>query len=50
MELLHDVGHIESHFSPFGDSVTIGKDTCTVCTKRTRGSEIILDEPDGTPR
>jgi hypothetical protein len=24
MELLGDVGHMESHFSPFGDSVTIG--------------------------
>jgi hypothetical protein len=24
MELLGDVGHVESHFSLFGDSVTIG--------------------------
>jgi hypothetical protein len=24
MELLGDVGHVESHFSPFGDSVTVG--------------------------
>ena len=23
---------------------------CTVCAKRTIGSEIILDAPDGTPR
>jgi hypothetical protein len=23
MELLRDVGHVESHFSPFGDSVSI---------------------------
>jgi hypothetical protein len=25
-------------------------DSCTVCTKHTIGSEIILDVPDGTPR
>jgi hypothetical protein len=24
--------------------------SCTVCVKRTIGSEIILDAPDGTPR
>jgi hypothetical protein len=24
MELLGDVGHLESHFSPFGDSVSVG--------------------------
>jgi hypothetical protein len=23
MELLGDVGHVESHFSPFGDSVSV---------------------------
>jgi hypothetical protein len=26
------------------------QDRCTVCVKRTIGSEIILDAPDGTPR
>ena len=25
------------------------QDSCTVCAKRTIGSEIILDTPDGTP-
>ena len=25
------------------------QDRCTVCVKRTIGSEIILDTPDGTP-
>jgi hypothetical protein len=25
-------------------------DRCMVCAKRTIGSEIILDTPDGTPR
>jgi hypothetical protein len=24
MKLLGDVGHVESHFNPFGDSVTVG--------------------------
>ena len=26
------------------------QDRCTVCVKRTIGSEISLDAPDGTPR
>jgi hypothetical protein len=26
------------------------EDRCTVCAKRTTGSKIILDVPDGTPR
>ena len=26
------------------------QDRCIVCAKRTIGSQIILDEPDGTPR
>ena len=26
------------------------QDRCTVCAKRTRGLDIILDAPDGTPR
>jgi hypothetical protein len=24
MKLLGDMGHVEPHFSPFGDSVTVG--------------------------
>ena len=26
------------------------QDKCTVCSKRTVGSDIVLDAPDGTPR
>ena len=26
------------------------QEMCTACTKRTIGSEIVLDGPDGTPR
>ena len=41
MELLGDEAQVESRFGPFG---------YTVCAKRTIGSEIVLDTPDGTPR
>ena len=50
MELLGDVGHVESRFVLFGDSVSVVQDRCMVCTKHTIGSEIILDAPSGTPR
>jgi hypothetical protein len=50
MELLRDVGHVESRFGPSGDSVNVGADKCMVSAKRTIGSEIILDAPDGIPR
>ena len=50
MELLGDVGQLESWFGSFGDSVSVGQDRCTVYGKRTIGSEIILDAPNGTPR
>jgi hypothetical protein len=50
MELLRDMGQVESRFDPFGDSVSVGQDTFTVCAKHTIGSDIILDAPDGTPR
>jgi hypothetical protein len=26
------------------------QDRCTICAKRTNGSEIVLDAPNGTPR
>jgi hypothetical protein len=93
--LVSDMGRVESHFSPFGDSVSVSArqvhglhrtyhrhrnrfrrtrwdslvmwlkwnlgsvrleivlllthDWCTVCVKRTVGSEIVLEAPDGTP-
>jgi hypothetical protein len=50
MELLGDMGHLKSHFSLFGDGVSVRQDRCTACAKRTIGSEIVLDAPDGTPR
>ena len=45
---LGDMGEVEARFSLFGDSVNL--DGCRVCAKRTIGSEISLDRPDGTPR
>ena len=43
MERLGDVGHVESCFGQLGDNVGVGQDRCTVCAKRTIGSEIVLD-------
>jgi hypothetical protein len=46
MELVNDVGHVESCFSLFGDRVNVN----TVCTENTIGTKIVLDALDGTPR
>ena len=37
---------MESRFGPFGYSVVLVQDMCTVCKKRNIGSEIILHAPD----
>jgi hypothetical protein len=50
MELLGDVGHVESRFGPLETVLVSVQDRCTVCTKHTIGIEIILDASDGTPR
>jgi hypothetical protein len=50
MDLLCDFGQVESHFNPFGDSGVLGRVMCLVCAKRTIGTEIVLDAPNGTPR
>jgi hypothetical protein len=60
MLLLGDVSHVQSHFFPFGDSVSVFflretvlvlvQDRCTVCAIRTIGSALTLDTPNGTPR
>ena len=50
MELIGDVGQVEA-FSVSLEKVLVStQDRCTVCAKRTIGSEISLDAPDGTPR
>ena len=50
MELLGDVGHVESHSVRLEIVLVLVQDRCTVCAKRTIGSDMILDAPDGTPR
>ena len=50
MVLLSDEALVVARFGPFGDSVNLAQDACTVCVERTIGSEIILDTHDGTPR
>ena len=50
MELLGDVGHVESCFIRLETVLVSAQDRCKLCAKRTIGSEIILDAPDGTPR
>ena len=49
MELLGDVGHVESRSVRLEMVLVLVQDRCMVCTKRTIGSDIVLDAPDGTP-
>ena len=48
MELLGDVGHVESHSVRLEMVLVLVQDRCTVCAKRTIVSDIVLDAPDGT--
>ena len=41
---------MEAQFDPFRESANLDADRRPVCDKRTRGSEIVLDVPRGTPR
>ena len=50
MELLGDVGHVESRSVGLEMVLVLVQDRCTVCAKRTIGSDIVQDAPDGTPR
>ena len=49
MELLGDVGHVESRSVCLEMVLVLVQDRCTVCAERTIGSETILDAPVGTP-
>ena len=49
MELLGDMGHVESHFSLFGDGVSVSATKVHGMRQCIIGSEIVLDTPDGTP-
>jgi hypothetical protein len=50
MELLGDVGHVESHFGPLEIVLVSVQDRSIICAKRTTASEIILHAPDGAHR
>jgi hypothetical protein len=50
MVLLGKKAQMGAHFSSFGDSANLDSRSYMVFTKRTIGSEIILDAPDGTTR
>jgi hypothetical protein len=50
MELLGDVGHVEAPFGTFGDSANLDARYEHGLRRTYRGSKIILDAPNGTPR
>ena len=50
IELLGDVSHEKSRSVRLEMVLVLMEDRCTVCAKRTIGSDIVLDAPDGTPR
>ena len=47
---LGDEAQVEARFGLSDIVLILTQDRCTVCVKRTIGSEIILGAPDGTPR
>ena len=48
MELLGDVGHVESRSVRLEMVLLLVQDMCTVCAQRTIGSDIVLDATDRT--
>jgi hypothetical protein len=50
MELVGDVGHVESRFGLFGDSVSVSATLVHGLAKQTICFGIILDALEGTPR
>ena len=50
MEFLGDVGPVESRSVRLEMVLVLVQNRCTVCSKRTIGSDIVKDTPDGTPR
>ena len=49
MELLGDVGYVESRSVHLEMVLVLVQDRCMVCAKCIIGSDIVLDAPDGTP-
>ena len=50
MQLLGDVGLVESSSVRLEMGLVLVQDWCTVCAERTIGSDIVWDAPDGPPR
>ena len=50
MELLGDVGLVESRSVHLEMVLVLVQDSCMVCAERTIGSKLVLDAPDQTPR
>ena len=50
MELLGDVGHVESRSVHWEMVLGLVQGRCTVYAIRIIGSDIVQDAPDGTPR
>ena len=50
MVLLGDDAQLDARFVHLDIVLILTQDRCTVYAKRTIGSEIVLDTPDGTPR
>jgi hypothetical protein len=50
MDLLGNMGHVESYFSLFRDSVSVGARLVHGLRQRTMGSEIASNTSDGAPR
>ena len=50
MELLGDVGHVESCSVRLEMVLLLVQDRCMVCAQRTIGPDIVEDAPDGNPR
>ena len=48
MELVGDVGHVESRSVCLEMVLVLMQDRCTFCAKRTIGSDIVLEAPYGT--
>ena len=47
---LGDEAQVEARFGLLDMVLILTQDRCTVCVKRTIGSKIVLEAPDGTPR
>jgi hypothetical protein len=50
MQLLGDMGHVESRSVHFETVEVSVRDRCTVSAKHNIVSQSVLDAPDGTPR